>query len=101
MGWQQHMKFNRARCQSLPLGRNNLRHQHRLLGADWLEGSLSENALQILSIMVNPKLTMSQQCACATKVANSVVSCVRMSVISKSRVGILPALSALLKPHLE
>lgn len=49
------MKLKKGKSQSLPLGRNNTVHQHRL-GTDWLESSLSENTMGILGIMVNPKL---------------------------------------------
>jgi len=51
--------------------------------------------------MVDEKLDMSQQCAPAAWKANCNLGCIQSSVASRSRQGILPLCSALLRPHLE
>jgi len=91
------MKFNRGRCRVLHLGRNNLMHQYRL-GVDGLESSCAEIDLGGL---VDDKLTMSQQCALAAKKANGILRCIKKTVSSRSREGLLPLYSALVRPLLE
>jgi len=91
------MKFNKGKCRVLHLGRNNLMHQYRL-GADLLESSSVERDLGVL---VNDKLTKSQQCALSAKKASGFLGCVKKSAASRWREVLLPLYSAPVRPHLE
>jgi len=57
------------------------------LGVDLLESSSMERDLGVL---VDNRLTMSQQCALAAKKANGILECIKKSVASRTREVLLP-----------
>jgi len=91
------MRFNKAKCKVLHLGRGNPQYQYRL----WDDGIESSPAKKDLGVLVDEKLDMSHQCVLTAQKANCTLGCIRSSVASRSREGILPLCSALLRPHLE
>ncbi|GAB0196697.1 cAMP-dependent protein kinase inhibitor alpha [Grus japonensis] len=91
------MKFNKAKCKVPRMRRCNCKHNHRL-GREQIESSSEEKDLGVL---VDEKLNMSRQCVLAAQKTNSVLGCIKSSVTSRSREGILPLYSAPVRPHLE
>ncbi|GAB0194767.1 cAMP-dependent protein kinase inhibitor alpha [Grus japonensis] len=82
------MKFNKAKGKVLHVGRRNPKHSYRL-GGEWIESSPEEKDLG------------GWRCALAAQKANRVLGCITSSVTSRSREGILPLCSALVRPPLQ
>ncbi|GAB0183975.1 mitochondrial enolase superfamily member 1 [Grus japonensis] len=80
------MKFNKGKRRVLHLGKSNPKHQYRL-GVDLLRSSSVEKDLEVL---VDNKLSISQQCALMAKKANGILGYIEKSVASRSREVILP-----------
>jgi len=71
---------------------------HYRLRADLLGSSSLERDLGVL---VDNKLTMSQQCALVAKKASGTLWCIKMTLVSRLREVLLPLCSAIVRPHLE
>ena len=91
------MRFNKSKCEVLHLGCGNPHYQYKLEYVKAKHTSSEKN----LGIPVDGKLNMSQQCALAVQEANCILSCIKRSVVNRSREVILPLYSAMVRTHLE
>jgi len=91
------VKFNKAKCKVLHLSWGNPQYQYRL-GDEQIESSPKEKDLRVL---VDENLDMNWQCLLASQKANHILSCIKRSMASRVREGILPLCSTLVRPHQE
>ena len=88
------VRFNKAKCKVLHLGRGKPRYQYRL-GDERIESSPAEKDLG----GTGGRKAGREPAMCARRPkASRVLGCIKSSVASRSREGILPLYSALVRP---
>jgi len=91
------MRFNKAKCKVLHLGRGNPQYQYRL-GDEEIDSSPTKKDLGVL---MDEKLDMSEQHVLEAQKVNRILGCIKTSMASRSKEVILPLCSTLVRPHLE
>jgi len=61
----------------------------------------SNAAEEDLGVLVDEKLGVSHKCVLTAQKASRILGCITSSVACRSREGILPLCSAVVRPHLE
>ena len=87
------MKFKKTKCKVVHMVQASPKHKYRL-DDEWIESSPAKKDF-------DGKLTVSQPCALTVQKANRVLGCIKRCVASRSREGIVPLYSTLLRPHLQ
>jgi len=95
--WENLIRFSKAMRKVLHTGQGNPKHKYRL-DREWIQSSPAKKDLGVLA---DKKLSMTRQCALTAQKANHILGCIKRSVASRSREGILPLCSTLVRPHLE
>ncbi|KAJ7408900.1 hypothetical protein BTVI_58275 [Pitangus sulphuratus] len=90
-------RFSKTKYKVLHWGQGNPRYQYRLRD-DHIECGTAEKDLRVL---MDEWLDMTRQCALAAQKATCILGCIKSSMASMLREGILPLYSALVRPHQE
>ncbi|KAJ7401553.1 hypothetical protein BTVI_94735 [Pitangus sulphuratus] len=90
------MRFNKATCKILCLGWASSQYSHKLQN-EQIKISPEKDSV----VLVDMKVDTNWQCVFTARKTNCTLGCLKSSTASRSREGILPLYSALVRPHLE
>ena len=85
------MRFSKAKCKVLQLGQGSPCYPYRL----WDEGMKSCPTKKDLGVLMDEKLDMIHQCTLTAQKASCILGCIKRSVASRAKEGILPLCWAL------
>ena len=89
--WESLMRFNKAKCKVLHMGRGSPRYQNRLGGG----GTGSSPTEKDLGVLGGEELGTTRRCALIAQKANRALGCIPSSAGSRAREGVLPPCPAL------